>query len=250
LVLRSDDWDLVGNFCIDYRGALLCLCLAFMGGVLAAHAEPRVTGNGEGAVAPHRTLAFDIPEQALSSALETYSVASGREVVYNGALAEGRRSARVVGMLTPDAALQALLEGTGLATRYMSDDAFVLVPHTVRDRVVNTAPPLAVARYYARIQDSLRRAFCADARLRPGGYRVALSFWIDASGMASSAVLLSSTGDRRLDGAIEATMRAVSVGEPPPPGFGQPIAMIVAPYVAGMTRDCREPEAQRARLER
>jgi TonB family protein len=96
----------------------------------------------------------------------------------------------------------------------------------------------------------LRRAFCADGRPLPGAYRVALSFWIDVSGTASNTVLLGSTGNRSLDDAIEDTVRAISVGEPPPPGFGQPITMVVAPYATGTTRDCRKPEAQRARLER
>ena len=36
--------------------------------------------------------------------------------------------------------------------------------------------------YYSRLQTSLRAALCAEADARPGGYRIALQFWIDPAG--------------------------------------------------------------------
>ena len=72
-------------------------------------------------------VAFNIPAQSLASALNAYSITTLYEVVYNGQLAVGRQSAAVKGNFTPEAALQLLLEGTGLLPHYMAADAFVLV---------------------------------------------------------------------------------------------------------------------------
>jgi hypothetical protein len=59
-------------------------------------------------------LAFNIPSQPLGAALEVYARVSSREVLYDGALSEGRRSSLVDGVYTPEVALQILLAGTGL----------------------------------------------------------------------------------------------------------------------------------------
>lgn len=68
---------------------------------------------------------YNIPAQDLASALQRYSQISGREVVAAGDLVSDRRSARVAGRLTPDAALSRLLSGTGLVAELI-DGALVL----------------------------------------------------------------------------------------------------------------------------
>jgi TonB family protein len=192
-------------------------------------------------------IAFDIPAQSLASALEIYSVATSREVVYNGELAIGRQSTSVKGVFTPEIALQLLLEGTGISSRYMAADAFVLVPSGT-DALPNSSARMAspaITGYYGLIQASLKRAFCAKSRTRPGGYRVAVSFWIGSSGTVSRTELLGSTGDPDLDSVVDQTIRGLNIGAPPA-GFSQPVTLIVTPEEPGMTRDCQS-QPDRAR---
>ena len=170
--------------------ALCAAAAAFAGVPVSASAQSRATGTA---------ILFDIPAQPLASALEAYSIAGEREVVYNGNLAVGRRSLEVRGVFTSEDALERLLRGTGLSPRYMAADAFVLIPDKTSERAPANAhtgapPPMVFARYYGRIQASLRRAFCANARTQPGNYRVAVSFWIGSSGTINRTELLGSTG--------------------------------------------------------
>lgn len=68
---------------------------------------------------------YNIEAQRLSDALRKYSDISGREVIAASSLLEGRRSTRVRGRLSPDAALSRLLTGTGL-TIELVEGAWVL----------------------------------------------------------------------------------------------------------------------------
>lgn len=70
-------------------------------------------------------LTYNIEAQRLSDALRKYSDISGREVIAASSLLEGRRSNRVRGRLSPDAALSRLLSGTGL-TIELVEGAWVL----------------------------------------------------------------------------------------------------------------------------
>jgi TonB family protein len=185
-----------------------------------------------------RQIAFDLPAQPLTSALEAYSAVSGADVIYNGNLARGLRSSSVKGRFTLESALEELLVGTGLSPRYMAADAFMLIPSTPDPGLTNTAPPGAVGTYYGRIQAGLRQAFCANSRTHPGDYRVAVSFWIGPSGSVSRVELLGSTGDSKLDATIDQTVHRMSVGAPPPHGFAQPITLVVAPQAAATGGDC------------
>ncbi|MGX5711724.1 TonB-dependent receptor plug domain-containing protein [Sphingopyxis terrae subsp. ummariensis] len=69
--------------------------------------------------------AYDIAAQDLKTALRQYGRISGREIVASSDLVAGRRSARVEGRLTADAALARLLAGTGLVAEPI-DGALVI----------------------------------------------------------------------------------------------------------------------------
>lgn len=227
--------------CFQWR---FCRALCVFGIALIADAAMAANDAitvAEQRVEPEGPIAFDLPAQPLVRALESYSAASGLQVVYDGTLATGRQSAEVKGVFTPEMALRMLLGGTGLAPRYMAADGFMLVPSPVetstpQDPRINTAPSLVVARYYGRIQAGLERAFCADSRTRAGGYRIALGFWIGSSGAVTRSALLGSTGDSNLDATIDRTVRDLAIGEPPPAGFAQPVILVVTPE---LTRDCQ-----------
>ncbi|MCU1725086.1 TonB-dependent siderophore receptor [Pseudomonas sp. 5P_5.1_Bac1] len=59
-------------------------------------------------------VAFDIPAQSLGSALNQLAEQSGLQVIYNGELVQGLSSPAVRGSQEPEAALQRLLQGSGL----------------------------------------------------------------------------------------------------------------------------------------
>jgi TonB family protein len=202
---------------------------------------------------PAGYVVFDIPAQSLISALETYSTITGREILYNGKLVVDRRSAAIDGAYTPQVALSMLLEGTGLSPRYMANDALMLqaVPRSMpRNLAANTAPSTVVARYYGRVQSRLKTAFCVDDRTQPGEYHVAVSFWIGATGLVSDVELLGSTGEAARDAMIDRTLRTLAIDAPPPPGFAQPVTLVVAPWSVGMTHACQavSTEAQSSRV--
>ncbi len=190
-------------------------------------------------------IELDISAQSLASALEIYSSATGRQVIYNGKLAIGRVSAAVKGVFTPEVALQTLLDGTGLSPRYMAADAFVLVPNAANAESHSPLPSVVVTRYYGLIQTSLRQAFCANNQTRPGDYRIAVSFWIGSSGAIFRTELLGTTNDPARDATIDRTLQGLLIGAPPPQGFAQPVVLVIAP---GATRDCQfaTPEPARA----
>jgi hypothetical protein len=184
---------------------------------------------------------FDIPSQPLASALELYSARSGRQVVYDSTLAVDRRSSPVMGSFTPELALERLLVGTGLMPRYMAADAFVLVgvPSALRRRQegqAKAASPADVARYYGRVQAALGAAFCGNERTRRGGYRAVVALWIGASGVIGRAALIGPTGNAALDAAIARTVGGLAIGAAPPPGFAQPVVLLVVP---DLTRECQ-----------
>ena len=216
----------------------LTVCLLFAGWLTLTHAHAATE------VGPDATMAFDIPEQLLGAAIERYGAISGRQVVYDGTLAVGRRSTAVEGVFTPAEALRILLTGTGLEPHYVASDGFFLspgpAPETVPPREANTAAPAVVIAYYGRIQAALRQAFCTSDVTRAGGYHIAVSFWIGPSGGISRIAPLGSTGRPELDQEIGQTLQNVVVQAPPPEGFAQPIVLVVTPALA---QDCQAAEA-------
>lgn len=247
----EEETDGPANGTLRHRGCRLGVALSALIAFLVvpditlAQATPASTSPDR----QHQQLAFDIPAQPLISALEVYGAISGRQVVYDAELAKGSQSTEISGSFTPDDALRRLLTGTGLAPRYMAADGFVLLPEPAAKRAdVNTAPPAAVTWYYGRVQAGLRQTFCANSRTRLGGYRAAVGLWIGSSGTVSRASLLDTTGDSNLDAALDRAIHGIIIGEPPPPGFAQPIIMLITP---DMVRDCppADPNVRRVQAE-
>jgi hypothetical protein len=188
--------------------------------------------------------AFHIAAQPLAAALESYSASSRRQVIYNGALAIGRRSGGVSGNFTAEVALTILLEGSGLAPRYMAEDAFVLVPAPKRGPASVMAPTGAAARYYGLIQARLLQTLCADDRTAPGNYRLASILWISADGRLAHGVMLDSTGALERDAAIAQMLRGFTVGTSPPIDFAQPVTLVIEPETALAANECQAVRAE------
>ncbi|HTJ03339.1 MAG TPA: TonB-dependent receptor plug domain-containing protein, partial [Methylovirgula sp.] len=94
--------------------------LSPVGGNLSAQT---VVIRGARSVTP---VNFNIPSQPLASALAAFGRQSGVQVSLDAAVSEGIMSQPVVGRYSPEAALQRLLSGTGIAFRLTSDRTAVL----------------------------------------------------------------------------------------------------------------------------
>jgi outer membrane receptor protein involved in Fe transport len=83
------------------------------------------------AYAQQRTYAFDIPAQDLSKAVRAFAKTTRQQVSFNGDQLRGKQSTTVKGQFGADAALQQLLQGTGVAFRRADRGVIVLVPSAV-----------------------------------------------------------------------------------------------------------------------
>ncbi|MHA7686004.1 TonB family protein [Cupriavidus sp. PET2-C1] len=181
---------------------------------------------------PGQLLDFDIPAQPLAAALNRYASLSGWPILFHGRMVAGRTSSAVQGRYRPEAALQRLLDGTGLAPEKVSGgpaDAYVLKESDAQAIVARAAAPAVDLDYGGRIQAHIWQALCADARTVPGTYRSLLRFRVDTSGRVHAVRMFSSTGDGRRDAAVLETLRRVRMDRSPPPGMAQPLTMLVLP---------------------
>jgi TonB family protein len=217
---------------------LLAACL---GGLAAATAPASARDDGDDPAPPDRVV-FDIPAQPLVSALDAYSNLTGRELFYDGALVQGRRSAAVTGALTPDVALRLLLRGTDFAWHATG-------PHSVTialaRRAASMAPPSAAAHpagdyepFFAALQLDLRQAFCRSPETWPARYQLLIRFWIAPSGAVIRSELLGSTGSRERDKAFAAALQRLRLAAPPPADMPQPVTMIVFPRSRPEAAEC------------
>jgi TonB family protein len=171
-------------------------------------------------------VGFDIPGQDLAAALELFGAATGRELIYDGALVAGLQSYPVRGRMTRSQAVLLMLRDTGLVARVAGEDAITITAEPGHA----AGPDRSGARnYYGVIQDGMRRAFCADPQVKPGAYRISVRLWIGADGALTRAQLLGSSGDATLDQRIAVVLARVSFAAPPPENFAQPVSMVIEP---------------------
>ncbi|KRQ92813.1 secretin and TonB N-terminal domain-containing protein [Bradyrhizobium valentinum] len=177
---------------------------------------------------------FDIPAQPLELALNAYGAATQIQLFVDAELVSGLRSTALQGVLTPEAALRALLAGTGLTARAIDDQGITLVPLPPGNGSAASAPGKVSAtvmrfnNYSAAIQDTLRIALCRRAETTPGSYRALMRIWINASGVIVRSELVTSTGNGSRDAAIAAAVRDLAVGLPPPRDLRQPVTLLVS----------------------
>jgi hypothetical protein len=178
---------------------------------------------------------FDIPAKPLSAALSDYSATTGIAVLVDGGMTAGRMSAPVRGVLSAAAALQVLLESTGLAVRYVTPVAFTLVP-SMREPP-RTANP-AREHYFAVIQAAVVRVLCRQAGTQPGQYRSVVRLWIDRSGMVQRSEIVGSSGRPERDAAIERLLVNLDLQERPSFDLPQPVTLVLLPRRQQPSVDC------------
>ncbi|WP_051334457.1 STN domain-containing protein [Bradyrhizobium sp. Ai1a-2] len=206
-----------------WLGQAAPLVFALMIGLLPVAAQ----SGGEDRRSSAAPVAFDIPGQPLSDALYTYSSVTGIEVLVPREILAHRQSSSVLGMLTPGAALRALLAGSGLIPRAMGPNAFTLVPGTPERSVTSRVPRFP--QYSTALQAAVTRVLCQLRETRPGGYRIAARLWVSPSGEMTRVGILGSTGDINRDAALSALLMRVVVDVPPPANLPQPTTVVVLP---------------------
>lgn len=82
-----------------------------------APAEPALSREAPGSAPGSEPIDFDVPPQALPSALTSFGEQSGLELAYGAELAEGRRMRGVSGLHPHGEALDIFLAGTGVVYR-------------------------------------------------------------------------------------------------------------------------------------
>ena len=200
------------------------LFLVLVSGLPIALARPGLANEQNGVTTG--LVEFDIPEQPLAAALERFMSVSNVTVVVDSAIIGARRSSAVRGALSPDGALQSLLEGTGLDSRHIGQGAYTLVPLPQ-----GAEAPLRLPRfmdYAAAVQRAVMAALCRIDDTSPIRYRTVIRLWLYPDGKAKLAELAISTGNPGRDTAITGALGRVEVG-PVPRNLPQPIKLAIAP---------------------
>lgn len=202
------------------------------GGTFGTHGSLRLVSFARAEMT--QKIAFEIPPQSLEASLDAYSAVSRTQVLYESALAAGRRSDGVRGLYVPDEALRLLLAGTGLTFDYTAERAITLVPVKVPNaRAGAEAERLRhiarFDRFLGGIQAGILSTLCRYPETRPGDFEVAMRFWVTGSGAIASPLLLASTGKPMRDRAIVGVLSRLSFNEPPPPEMPQPVTMMLRP---------------------
>jgi hypothetical protein len=208
------------------RMSTACILIAFS--LLACGNAAVLAQQGNGSEQASQEASFDIPSQPLAAALSAYGAKSGLQALYESALTANKTSTAIKGVFTPEAALRALLAGTGLVGRRTDVDAVTVAPES-RERLADVAPAAPDARFLGALQAGILDAFCRNADTRPGGYRMALQLWIAPTGGLRHTSLLGSTGNARRDDALISQLRDVQIAVRPPPGLSQPITLVIMP---------------------
>ena len=214
---------------LSWACALAVAGLAAATGPVAAQTKP---ANAQ--------IELNIPAQPLGTAISHFGNATGRDVLYDANLASGRLSSEVRGAFAPDVALDKLLVGTGLKAEFINGKTFVLLPVPISPLTRQTSSP-EHRRYYGLIQAGITDALCEAHGAHPGRYRFTAKLWIAPDGAVVRSRRIGSTGTPQRDHEIDAALRSVQLNKAPPPGFQQPVIILIVPQGPGVTRGCDRP---------
>ena len=233
--------------CLGVFAVLLSACVDPVSGAIGpAVAE----SNGAETGAP-RHMAYDLPAQPLDGALDAFGAVSTLQVFYEASLTKGRNSAEVRGVFAPEAALQLLLRGSGLTARVIAPNTITIAPGpgdgAVADNAVARQLKRESARHFGAMQADLLQALCENAATRPGNYRIAIQYWLDASGRIARLRLIGPSGNPDRDTAIAATLQNLVLQ--PPGNMPQPVTMTIEPSAPEQLTGCMPRHAGARRSE-
>jgi hypothetical protein len=224
------------------RWVLLSCAVVLIGALYAANAQQRDIANAA-------TLAFHIPAQPLASALQAYGERTGAQLLYESNSAAGLVSRAVEGNYTAAAALDVLLDGSGLKVHYSGPNAITLAFPPANDdeppayplagpadlfigtlRVrgsMEEAKPPQLHDFSATLQSDIQSALQRNARTRAGSYRMVLDLWVDPSRAVQRIELMRSTGDPERDASVRTALQGLVVSRPAPPNTPQPVRVVI-----------------------
>lgn len=191
--------------------------------------------------APAGAMHFDLPAQALESALQAFGAVSGYSVLVAAQLTTGRSAAEVRGEFLPQQALQLLLAGTGLRERYIGAEAHAFTLEAlpqeaaVAARTDAAAPPVSADQSWRRnayaliLQTSITRALCRAQPDSFGRYRMAVQLWLERSGAVRNVHLLESSGMVAQDQTVLQQLGRLVMDAPPPADMAQPLTILLTP---------------------
>ncbi|MDO3444355.1 TonB-dependent receptor [Agrobacterium sp. V1] len=99
------------------------MLLATSVSALAMHAPAAAQGTGQTSASPRQ---ISIAAGPLTSALNQLATQTGLQIMFDGSVANGKRSRGASGNLTPSQALDAVLAGTGVQSRFAGQNQIVL----------------------------------------------------------------------------------------------------------------------------
>ncbi len=235
------DYDHGGNkraaFLHVRRGWIVAL-VAAASMMVSQHARSAQTYD------PEAQYKFDIPSQPLMTSLKAVSAITKLELYYESSLIEGQRSPPVSGLLSPDAALRRLLEGTGLSLASFEAGTITLLPTrqplkgqdiaALKSRAAEFNP------YFALVQASLRAALCQERAIQTDQAELIVRLWIAPSGSVARADILSPTGSGERDRVYASALRNIVIGQAPPQAMPQPVTLMVLPRTSRMAAECQQ----------
>jgi hypothetical protein len=184
-------------------------------------------------------VSFNIPAQTLTTALDAYGQASGRELFYDGALTLDRQSNAIRGVLSPDAALGDLLAGTGLGARTTGPTSVTIEP-TAHSFVASSKSVAGSSfdPYFSSVQAAVIRTLCADEDTRPGRSDTIVRMWVGSTGKIMRAQAVEPGSGVSLI-AYENALRGLALGVPPPT-VPQPIVLAILARHPEQPSGCNE----------
>ncbi|WP_237681464.1 MULTISPECIES: TonB-dependent receptor [Rhizobium/Agrobacterium group] len=99
------------------------MLLATSVSALAMHVPAAAQGTGQASASPRQ---ISIAAGPLTSALNQLATQTGLQIMFDGSIANGKRSRGASGNLTPSQALDAVLAGTGVQSRFAGQNQIVL----------------------------------------------------------------------------------------------------------------------------
>src|SRR4051794_15148636 len=93
------------------------------------------------AAEPAKQYQFDIPASGLSVALRQVALEAGFDLIAPSRLVDGRRSPAIRGTFTREAAVAALLEGSGLSFTRSGNAVVIVGPDPANGKSAASEPP-------------------------------------------------------------------------------------------------------------
>jgi hypothetical protein len=236
--VTNESMSLAGAF-LSRSAALLCTVL-FLHLAIAGRATAEETSMAKDRGGQNGLIAFHIPSQTLSTALDAYSSRTGIEVLYDSGLANRRRSHGVEGDYRIEDGLSVLLLGSGLMARPISDGAITITQLPANEAFApGPGPKESPYRvYFAAMQVSFEKILCRSSKVIPQSYRSVLKFGIGPLGQVEHPELLHSNGTPVQDLAVAGLFAHTTIGQAPPSALLQPIMLLILPKSPGDLSYC------------